>query len=104
MPDVYDNLSAVEGMSAPLTIYHGTADSVIGVHHGERLYAAARAPKALLRVRGGDHQCLDAREPLDVLAYACAVARGEESAPPAGVDAGDFRSESLEARPRADGE
>ncbi len=39
----------------PLLLIHGTADRVIPYHHSQKLLQAARAPKALITVTGGEH-------------------------------------------------
>ena len=37
----FDNLGKIAGVRAPVFIAHGTADSLVPMHHGERLHAAA---------------------------------------------------------------
>ena len=39
----------------PLLLIHGTADQVIPYHHSQKLMQAARAPKTLITVPGGEH-------------------------------------------------
>lgn len=39
----------------PIYIMHGTADTTVGFHHGERLFAAAKQPKKFWRAQGGAH-------------------------------------------------
>ena len=39
----------------PVYIMHGTADKKVGIHHGERLYSAAKQPKQFWKVEGGKH-------------------------------------------------
>lgn len=54
--DDYSPLRAVGQVSPiPLLILHGDADPIVPLHHGERLYEAARDPKALWVVPGGGH-------------------------------------------------
>ena len=49
----YDNLANLERISAPLLIAHSPADDIIPYAHGQRLYAAAQQPKAMLDLAGG---------------------------------------------------
>jgi dipeptidyl aminopeptidase/acylaminoacyl peptidase len=39
----------------PVYIMHGTADTTVDFHHGERLFAAAKQPKQFWRAEGGAH-------------------------------------------------
>jgi dipeptidyl aminopeptidase/acylaminoacyl peptidase len=39
----------------PIYIMHGTADTTVGFHHGERLFAAAKHPKQFWQATGGLH-------------------------------------------------
>ncbi len=39
----------------PLLIIHGDSDPVVPLHHGEALFAAAREPKEMWVVQGGQH-------------------------------------------------
>jgi dipeptidyl aminopeptidase/acylaminoacyl peptidase len=39
----------------PIYIMHGTADTTVGFHHGERLFAAAKQPKQFWQAEGGHH-------------------------------------------------
>ena len=55
-----DPATAIARLRLPVLLIHGDADRVIPFAHSERLHAAAREPKTLLRVRGADHmQALD---------------------------------------------
>jgi fermentation-respiration switch protein FrsA (DUF1100 family) len=40
----------------PLLVVHGDADQVVPYPHAERIFAAAREPKELVRIPGGAHQ------------------------------------------------
>ncbi len=51
----FDNLGKIGGVRDPVFIAHGTADTLVPVHHGERLYAAARGPKHFLPLPGRGH-------------------------------------------------
>jgi fermentation-respiration switch protein FrsA (DUF1100 family) len=54
--DDYSPLRAVGWISPiPLLILHGDKDPIVPLHHGLRLYEAAREPKALWVVPGGGH-------------------------------------------------
>jgi uncharacterized protein len=50
----YDTLSKIANIRAPLMILHSESDSIVAFHHGERLFAAARAPKSFCKLFG-DH-------------------------------------------------
>ena len=49
----YDTLSRMAHVRAPVLVIHSPADDIIPYSHGQRLYAAAREPKAFLEVSGG---------------------------------------------------
>lgn len=52
----YESLSAAESIAPiPLLLVHGTDDAVIPVSHSERLYAAAKEPKELWKIRDVGH-------------------------------------------------
>jgi fermentation-respiration switch protein FrsA (DUF1100 family) len=51
----FDNLEKIARCRRPVFIAHGTADRVIPVTHGERLFAAANEPKEFLRMEGYEH-------------------------------------------------
>jgi fermentation-respiration switch protein FrsA (DUF1100 family) len=56
MPDGYSPIYAIpEIKGIPILIIHGDHDPIVPLHHGERLYAAATAPKAFWLVKGGGH-------------------------------------------------
>jgi fermentation-respiration switch protein FrsA (DUF1100 family) len=50
----YDTAAYLAESAAPVLIVHSPQDEIIPFRHAERLYAAAREPKSLLRLRG-DH-------------------------------------------------
>jgi len=56
--DRFPNLRHVRNVHAPVLVIHGTADEVIPVAHGRRLYAAANDPKQALWVDGAHHNDL----------------------------------------------
>jgi len=56
--DRFPNLRHVRSVHAPVLVIHGTADEVIPVSHGRRLYEAANAPKRALWVDGAHHNDL----------------------------------------------
>lgn len=51
----YDNLGKIGAVRVPVLVIHGTADEVIPVSMGERVYAAATAPKELYLIPGAHH-------------------------------------------------
>jgi len=53
--DKFHNLEKIAGVSCPVLILHGTADSVIPVQHAELLYHAAHEPKRMILFDGLDH-------------------------------------------------
>ncbi len=51
----FESARKLAKVKCPVLIAHGTADEVIPVEQGERLYAAAREPKKLIIVPGAHH-------------------------------------------------
>jgi alpha-beta hydrolase superfamily lysophospholipase len=56
----FDNLDRIDDVAVPVLVVHGTADDVVPFAMGERLFAAARAPKRFLKLEGGNHHNLTA--------------------------------------------
>ena len=56
--DRFNNASKIQQVHRPLLIIHGTADKVIPVYHGLRLYQLANQPKQLILVKGAGHNNL----------------------------------------------
>ena len=56
----FDALKRIPEVKVPLMIVHGTRDTVVPFAMGEKLYAAATAPKQFVRVEGGSHHNLSA--------------------------------------------
>jgi pimeloyl-ACP methyl ester carboxylesterase len=56
----FDTLAKLPRIRMPLLVVHGTGDSVVPYEMGERLFAAANAPKRFIRVEGGSHHNLSA--------------------------------------------
>ena len=54
----FDALAKIGEVKMPVLIAHGTRDSVVPVEMSERLYAAANAPKKLLKIEGASHHNL----------------------------------------------
>jgi uncharacterized protein len=54
----FDTLSKVQALHMPVLVAHGTRDSVVPFHMGERLYEAAPGPKRFIRVEGAGHHNL----------------------------------------------
>jgi pimeloyl-ACP methyl ester carboxylesterase len=55
----YDTLGKLPCVGCPVLILHSPGDTLIGFHHAERNFAAAREPKRLVQLRG-DHNELPA--------------------------------------------
>ena len=55
MRNRFDNLGKIGGITSPVFIAHGTADSLVPFEQGQRLFAAANEPKQFMQVNGGDH-------------------------------------------------
>ncbi|UUZ73536.1 alpha/beta hydrolase [Polaromonas sp. P1(28)-8] len=49
----YDALEALARVSSPVLIAHSRQDDIVPFRHGERLFAAAKGPKAFLELAGG---------------------------------------------------
>lgn len=58
MKDRFASIEAIGVVNTPVLIAHGDSDTVIPYAHAERLYARARQPKVLARMRGSDHSTL----------------------------------------------
>ena len=54
----FDTLSKIGEIKAPLLITHGTRDSIVPFHMGERLYDAAKGRKRFIKVEGAGHHNL----------------------------------------------
>ena len=54
----FDTIGRIDGVKIPILFVHGSADNIVPFNMGEKLYAAAKAPKRLLRVEGGSHHNL----------------------------------------------
>jgi fermentation-respiration switch protein FrsA (DUF1100 family) len=48
----YDTLRQLEDVDAPVMIIHSRSDDIVPFSHAERLYAAAKSPKAFLEIYG----------------------------------------------------
>ncbi len=57
----YDTLGKLPGVGCPVLILHSRGDHLIGFHHAERNFAAAKEPKRLVELRG-DHNELPASD------------------------------------------
>jgi uncharacterized protein len=51
----FESVRKIASVKCPALITHGTADPVIPVDQGRKLYESARDPKRLVIVEGGDH-------------------------------------------------
>ena len=56
----FDILDRIDDVTIPILFVHGTDDNIVPFAMSERLYAAAKAPKRLLRAEGGSHHNLTA--------------------------------------------
>jgi hypothetical protein len=54
----FESARKLPNANCPVLFTHGTNDEVIPVEHGRRLFAAAREPKRLELVGGGDHNLI----------------------------------------------
>lgn len=57
--DTHDQQHAVANLDRPLLVVHAVDDEVVPVAEGERIFAAARQPKAFHPVIGADHLLTD---------------------------------------------
>lgn len=53
--DKFDSLKSICKVDCPVLVIHGTADEIIPLWHGKKVYAAAHEPKACLWIEGGQH-------------------------------------------------
>ncbi len=56
----FDNIDRIDDVTVPILIAHGTRDEIVPFSMGEKLYAAAKAPKRFFRAEGGSHHNLTA--------------------------------------------
>ena len=54
----FESTRKIAGVKCPVLVTHGTADTVIPINQGHKLYEAAREPKRLVIVAEGDHDLL----------------------------------------------
>ena len=54
----FDTGGRIDGVKIPILFVHGSADNIVPFTMGEKLYAAAKAPKRLFRAEGGSHHNL----------------------------------------------
>jgi pimeloyl-ACP methyl ester carboxylesterase len=54
----FDTLSKMAEIRMPVIVVHGTRDSIVPFHMGERLYEAVKGPKRFIRVEGAGHHNL----------------------------------------------
>ena len=57
--DAYEHSDAIAGLGLPLAIIHSPDDRTVPISEGERLFAAARQPKAFYPLIGADHLVTD---------------------------------------------
>ena len=58
LKDRYDSISKIKSINAPLMIFHGTSDRVVPAKLGQKLFAAAIAPKTDHWINGASHNDL----------------------------------------------
>src|SRR4051794_35568908 len=63
MRSKFDSFRRVDRIRAPILFLHSPEDAVIPIGEGRRLYAAARAEKSFVEVRGGHVYASDADQP-----------------------------------------
>ena len=54
----YDILGYLTDIQQPLLVVHSREDEIIPIHHGERLFRAAREPKRFLELSGGHNDAI----------------------------------------------
>jgi fermentation-respiration switch protein FrsA (DUF1100 family) len=59
MKDQFRSDERILAVKAPVLIMHGSRDSVVPFHLGERLFSLAREPKRFVRFNNGGHEGLD---------------------------------------------
>jgi len=57
LDDRYDALARIDRVSSPILILHSSDDEIVPFEMAEAMLAAARAPKRLVRLRGGHNDC-----------------------------------------------
>ena len=55
MKDPMPTRERIKNVDVPVVVYHGTADTVIPVDHGRKVFELANDPKELLIIDGADH-------------------------------------------------
>lgn len=75
LPDRFDTLAKAEQIRVPTLVIHGDADEIVPFWMGERL-AAEIGGATLLRVKGGHHGDLFAREGARLVEAMASLARG----------------------------
>ena len=56
--DKFNNIGKIKEVDYPVLVIHGTADSIIPIRHGERLFEEANEPKTHFWVDGAGHNDL----------------------------------------------
>ncbi|CAN5194104.1 alpha/beta hydrolase [soil metagenome] len=56
--DKFDNIGKIAAVACPVLVIHGKMDNTIPFYHGEKLYAAANAPKTPLWIENAGHNDL----------------------------------------------
>lgn len=62
-PERFDSISKISQVHAPLLMLHGSLDDTVPIRLGERLFAAANAPKQWMEMKNAAHSDLDQADP-----------------------------------------
>jgi len=57
-----DNVAIVEQPHVPLLVMHGEADTIIGIHHSQKIFDRASAPKKFVKFPHCGHATIDDRD------------------------------------------
>lgn len=76
LPDVYDNVEAVERIHVPLLLIHSDADETFPIWMPEKVFAAAHRPKTLALLHGLAHDSLLHGHAAEILAPAVGFMNG----------------------------
>jgi len=80
MRNRFDNLEKIGKCRRPVFVGHGTADNLVPISQGERLFAAANEPKQFFRMDACGHNDPLSRAFFDALQHFLAMAESKEGA------------------------
>lgn len=75
LPPNYNNLKKIARIDVPKLIIHGTDDHIVPYSMGEKLFAAAKAPKFFFPLKGADHNDTYFKDPRKYFKIVSAFAR-----------------------------